>query len=56
VWASPSHLSQSGVATPIVSLNMGDLTLEVNTLTNKLVMEEKDKPILQEELDKKLDF
>ncbi len=33
-----------------MSLNMGNLTMEVNTLKNKLVMGEK-KAMLQEELD-----
>ncbi len=37
----------------IVSLNMGNLTVEVNTLKNKLIMGEKEKEALQEELDKK---
>jgi hypothetical protein len=36
----------------IVSLNMGNLTLEVNTMKSKLVMREKEKAMLQEELDK----
>ncbi len=36
----------------IMSLNMGNLTLEVNTLKNRLVMKEKEKAVLQEELDK----
>ncbi len=37
----------------IVSLNMGNLTLEVNTLKNRLVTGEKEeKVVLQEELDK----
>jgi hypothetical protein len=40
----------------IVSLNMGSLTLEVNTLKNKLVIREKEKAVLQEELDKERDF
>jgi hypothetical protein len=30
----------------IVSLNMGNLTLEVNTLINRLVMREKEKVVL----------
>ncbi len=37
----------------IVNLNMGNLTLEVNTLKNKLVTGEKEKVVLQEELDQK---
>jgi hypothetical protein len=36
----------------IVSLNMGNLTLEVNTLKNRLVAREKEKAMLQKELDK----
>ncbi len=40
----------------IVSLNMGNLILEVNTLKNKLVMWEKEKVMLEEELDKERDF
>jgi hypothetical protein len=40
----------------IVNLNMGNLTLEVNTLNNRLVMGEKEKAILQKELDKERDF
>jgi hypothetical protein len=40
----------------IVSLNMGNLTVEVNTLKNKLIMGEKEKEVLQEELDKKKEF
>ncbi len=40
----------------IMSLNMGNLTIEVNTLKNILVMGEKDKTMLQEELDKERDF
>ncbi len=40
----------------IMSLNTGNLTLEVNTLKNKLVMGEKEKVVLQEELDKKREF
>jgi hypothetical protein len=35
----------------IVSLNMGNLNLEVNSLKNKLTIEEKEKATLQEELD-----
>jgi hypothetical protein len=40
----------------IVNLNMGNLTLEVNTLKNKLVMGEKEKTMLQEELNKERKF
>jgi hypothetical protein len=40
----------------IMSLNMGNLTLEVNTLKNRLVMREKEKAMLHEELDKEKDF
>ncbi len=40
----------------IMSLNMGNLTLEVNTLNNKLVIWEKEKVVLQEKLDKERDF
>ncbi len=40
----------------IVSLNMGNLTLEVNTLRNTLATREKEKAMLQEELDKERDF
>jgi hypothetical protein len=36
----------------IVSLNMGNLTLEVNTLKYKLDVREKEKAMFQEELDK----
>jgi len=36
----------------IVSLNMGNLTLEVNVLKNRLTLGEKKKGVLQEELDK----
>jgi hypothetical protein len=35
----------------IVSLNMGNLNLEVSSLKNILVMEKKEKAILHEELD-----
>jgi uncharacterized membrane protein len=35
---------------------MGNLTLEVNTLKNKLAMGEKEKVMLHEELDKDRDF
>ncbi len=40
----------------IVSLNMGNLTLEVNALKNRLAMGAKEKAMLQEELDKERDF
>ncbi len=40
----------------IVSLNMGNLNLEVTNLKNILSIEEKDKVALQEELDKERDF
>ncbi len=40
----------------IVSLNMGNLILDVNTLKNKLVIREKEKAMLQEELDKERKF
>jgi len=36
----------------IVSLNMGNLILEINILKNRLVTGEKEKALLQEELDK----
>jgi hypothetical protein len=36
----------------IVSLNMGKLTLKVNILMNILVMGEKEKVVLHDELDK----
>jgi preprotein translocase subunit SecA len=35
---------------------MGNLTLEVNTLKNRLAMGEKEKGMLQEELDKERNF
>ncbi len=35
-----------------MSLNMGNLTLEVNNLKNRLATREKEKVMLQEELDK----
>jgi len=41
---------------PIVNLNMGNLTLGVNTLQNGLIAGEKEKAMLQEELDKEKDF
>jgi hypothetical protein len=37
----------------ILNLNMGNLTLEVNTLKNILATREKEKAMLQAELDKK---
>ncbi len=40
----------------IVSLNMGNLNLEVSNLKNKLSTKEKGKAILQVELDKERDF
>ncbi len=40
----------------IVSLNMGNLTLEVNNLKNILAIGEKEKAVPQEELDKERDF
>jgi hypothetical protein len=40
----------------IVSLNMGNLTMEVNTFKNKLVMKEKEKAMLREGLDKERNF
>ncbi len=40
----------------IVSLNMGNLILEVNILKNKLVMRDKEKAMLQEELNKEREF
>ncbi len=40
----------------IVSLNMGNLTLEVNIMKNILVAWEKEKAMLQEELDKEKDI
>jgi hypothetical protein len=40
----------------IVSLNMGNLTLKVNFLKNILIMGEKEKTVLQEELDKEREF
>ncbi len=40
----------------ILSLNMGNLTLEVNILKNKLAIGEKEKVMLQEESDKEKDF
>jgi hypothetical protein len=40
----------------IVILNMGNLTLEVNTLKNISVTREKEKAMLHEELDKEREF
>ncbi len=40
----------------IVRLNMGNLNMEVNTLENKLVTREKEKAVLQKELDKEIKF
>ncbi len=40
----------------ITSLNMGNLTLEVNTLINIFVTREKEKVVLQDELDKEREF
>jgi len=40
----------------IVSLNMGNLTLEVIIIKNKLVVREKEKAMLQEKLDKERDI
>jgi hypothetical protein len=40
----------------IVNLNMGNLILKVNTLNNILVAGEKEKAMLQEELDKERDL
>jgi hypothetical protein len=40
----------------IMNLNMGNLTLEVNTLNNRLAAWEKEKVVSQEELDKERDF
>jgi hypothetical protein len=37
-------------------MNMGNLNMEMNNLKNKLATWEKDKAILQEELDKDRDF
>ncbi len=39
-----------------MNLNMGNLTMEVNSLKNMLVVREKEKVMLQEELDKEKDF
>jgi uncharacterized beta-barrel protein YwiB (DUF1934 family) len=40
----------------IVNLNMGNLSLEVNTLKNILVTWDKEKAVIQEELDKEIEF
>jgi hypothetical protein len=40
----------------IMNLNMGNLTLEVNSLKNMLVIREKEKVMLHEELDKEKNF
>ncbi len=40
----------------IVNLNMGNLNLEVNVLKNRLAIKEKEKVLLQVELDKERDF
>jgi hypothetical protein len=40
----------------IVNLNMGNFTLKVNTLKNRLATREKEKAMLQEELDKERNF
>jgi hypothetical protein len=40
----------------IVNLNMGNWTLEVNSLKTKLATGEKEKVVLQEELGKERDF
>jgi len=40
----------------ITNMNMGNLNLEVNILTNKLATGEKEKAILHEELDKEREF
>jgi len=40
----------------IVNLNMGNFTLKVNTLKNILATREKEKAMLQEELDKERNF
>jgi hypothetical protein len=45
-----------GQTMAIMSLNMGNLTLEVSTLKNRLVRGEKVKLMLQEEFDKERDF
>jgi len=40
----------------IMSLNIRNWTLEVNTLKNKLITREKEKAMLQKELNKERDF
>ncbi len=40
----------------IISFNMGNLNMEVNNLKNKLATWEKEKVVLQEELDKEREF
>jgi hypothetical protein len=40
----------------IVNMNMGNLILEVNILNNRLVMGEKEKEMLHEELNKEKKF
>jgi len=40
----------------IMNLNMGNLTLKVNILKNRLAMGAKEKAMLHEELDKERDF
>jgi hypothetical protein len=40
----------------IMSLNMGNLTLKMNNLKNRLTTKEKEKVVLQEELDKEKYF
>jgi hypothetical protein len=37
-------------------MNLGNLNLEVSSLKNRLVTKEKEKAILQVELDKEMDF
>ncbi len=39
-----------------MTLNMGNLTLEVNIIKNRLVTGEKETTMLQEELDKEKEF
>jgi hypothetical protein len=36
----------------IMSFNMGDLTLKMNNLKNRLIKKKQEKVVLQEELDK----
>jgi regulator of replication initiation timing len=43
-------------AMAIVSMNIGNLNLEVNNLKNRLATKEKEKAILQVELNKEKDF